>query len=125
MAYDTGLAERIRAVLTGLRTSFIEKKMFGGITYMVNGRMTCGVLKTDLILKLPIEEVEAALASNPHARPMDFTGKPMKSMIYVSPRGCDKDEDLEQLVRRAVAFAKSDQPATKNASPRKTRHVSS
>ena len=123
MAYDTGLAERVRNTLNALRAEFIEKKMFGGITFMVNDHMSCGVLKTDLIVKLSVEEAAAALASRPHVRPMDFTGKPMKSMLYVSAEGCDSDDALQDWVEQAAAFAKS-QPH-KGASSKKPRNVSS
>ena len=100
MAYDPGLADRVSSLLLRL-TTFTEKKMFGGIAYMVNGTMCCGVLKSDLVLRLGPDATASAL-TQPHTRPMDFTGKPMKSMIYVAPAGTDADEDLERWLRRAV-----------------------
>jgi TfoX/Sxy family transcriptional regulator of competence genes len=87
--------------------------MFGGLAFMVNGHMCCGVLKTDLVLRLTPEEADAALRE-PHTRPMDFTGKPMKSMIYVSAIGTDSDQALEAWVESAVRLARSI-PEKKNA----------
>ena len=118
MAYDLGLAERVRSLLER-RGGFSERKMFGGICYMVNGHMCCGVLKTDLILKLSLEEATRALGS-PHVRPMDFTGKPMKSMVYVSPLGTDKDEDLHRWVECAYQFART-LPTDEKSAPKRTR----
>jgi TfoX/Sxy family transcriptional regulator of competence genes len=105
VAYDVHLADRIRSILNGA-AQFSEKKMFGGLTFMVNGRMCCGVLKDDLVLRLTPEKAVAALRQ-PHTRPMDFTGSPMKSMIYVSPIGTDSDEALAAWVESAVRVAQS------------------
>src|SRR5215471_11619796 len=79
--------------------------MFGGLAFMVNGHMCCGVLKTDLVLRLTSEEAAASLRQ-PHTRPMDFTGKPMKSMIYVSATGTDSDKALAAWVESAVRLAR-------------------
>src|SRR5579862_4792816 len=79
---------------------FSEKKMFGGLAFMVNGRMCCGVLKTDLVLRLTPERAAASLC-HPHTRPMDFTGKPMKSMIYVCATGTDSEKALAAWVESA------------------------
>ena len=105
MAYDAHLADRIRSILNGA-AEFSEKKMFGGLTFMVNGQMCCGVLKNDLVLRLTPEDAEAAL-HQPHTRPMDFTGRPMKSMIYVSPLGADSDQALAAWVQLAVRLART------------------
>src|SRR6516164_1333662 len=86
--------------------------MFGGLAFMVNGHMCCGVLKTDLVLLLTPEEAAASLRQ-PHTRPMDFTGKPMKSMIYVSATGTDSDKALAAWVESAVRLARSS-PQKKN-----------
>src|SRR5579863_2941226 len=85
---------------------FSEQKMFGGIAFMVNGHMCCGVLKTDLVLRLTPEEAAVALRQ-PHTRAMDFTGKPMKAMIYVSGTGTDSDTALAAWVESAVQLARS------------------
>ncbi len=99
MAYDLGLADRTRVVL-GTLGEFSERKMFGGLCFLVNGHMCCGIVKSDLMLRLTPEIAEAALRE-PHTRPMDFTGKPMKSMIYVEATGIDSDSSLERWVRSA------------------------
>lgn len=78
--------------------------MFGGVAYMVNGSMCCGIVKNDLMLRLGDDGVRAALAE-PHTRPMDFTGRPMRSMLYVEPPGMDSEAELETWIRRAVVFA--------------------
>jgi TfoX/Sxy family transcriptional regulator of competence genes len=105
VAYDTHLADRIRSIFNGT-TEFSERKMFGGLSFLVNGQMCCGILKNDLVLRLTPEQADSALRQ-PHTRPMDFTGKPMKSMIYVSPLGTDSDQALEAWVRSAVKVARS------------------
>jgi hypothetical protein len=80
--------------------------MFGGLAFMVNSRMCCGVMKTDLVLRLTPEQAAASLR-RPHTRPMDFTGKPMNSMIYVSALGTDSEQALASWVESAVAIARS------------------
>jgi TfoX/Sxy family transcriptional regulator of competence genes len=104
MAYDLGLADRVRRILGGV-TEFEERKMFGGLSFMVNGHMCCGVVKTDLVLRLGAESASALLQA--HTRPMDFTGKPMKSMIYVDADGTDSDAALESWIAQAVRIARS------------------
>ena len=94
MAYDETLADRIRTALHG-RDDVEERKMFGGITFMVAGRMACGVIHDDLMVKVGTEGHADALAE-PHTRPMDFTGRPMRGMVYVDPVGtarCDAPDD--------------------------------
>jgi TfoX/Sxy family transcriptional regulator of competence genes len=100
VAYDAHLADRIRSILND-SAEFSEKKMFGGLTFLVNGQLCCGVLKNDLVLRLTPEQADTALRQ-PHTRPMDFTGKPMKSMIYVGPPGTDSDQALTAWVQSAV-----------------------
>lgn len=105
MAYDLGLADRIRVIL-GRSGGFSERKMFGGLCFMVNGHMCCGIVKSDLMLRLTPETAVAALRE-PHTRLMDFTGKPMKSMIYVDATGIDSDAALERWVRSAERVAQA------------------
>jgi len=85
MAYDLGLTDRVRSIL-GRTSAVEEKKMFGGVAYMVNGKMCCGVVKSDLVLRLGPQGAEAALVQA-HTRLMDFAGRPMKCMIYVLSAG--------------------------------------
>ncbi len=102
MAYDDGLAERLRDAFMG-RTDVIEKKMFGGIAFMVSGHMCCGVTGDDLMVRVGAEGLEDALLL-PHAHPMDFTGRPMKGFVYVEPSGLDSDESLQAWVNRGLGF---------------------
>jgi TfoX/Sxy family transcriptional regulator of competence genes len=104
MAYDLSLADRVRTIM-GHTTAFDERKMFGGLSFMVNGHMCCGVVKTDLVLRLGGESAKALI--QPHTRPMDFTGRPMKSMIYVDAAGTDSDAALEEWVTLAIRIAKN------------------
>ena len=103
MAYDEQLAERVRAALPpGLAS---ERKMFGGIAFMVQGNMCCGVLGNDLIARLG-EQGEQALRE-PHVRPFDFTGRPMRNIVFVAPEGVASDADLQRYVDEALEFALS------------------
>src|SRR5262245_27635425 len=103
MAYDEVLAQRIRDALDD-RDDIEERKMFGGVAFMIAGRMACGVIHDDLMVKVGAEGHDAALAL-PHTRAMDFTGRPMRGMVYVAPAGTTADEDLRGWIRRAVDFA--------------------
>jgi TfoX/Sxy family transcriptional regulator of competence genes len=105
MTCNTLLAERIRAVLKG-RKGFEEKKMFGGVGFLVNGNMACGVHKEDLILRLGEKEYQKALKS-PHARIFDMTGKPMSGWVMVSKPGYASDSALKGWVEDSIAFARS------------------
>jgi TfoX/Sxy family transcriptional regulator of competence genes len=102
MAYDEETAYRVRAVLAD-QDSVTEKKMFGGLTFMVNGHMCCGVTTEHLMLRVGPDQYEACLAQ-PHASEMVFTGRPMKGFIYVEPAGYERDEDLQVWVGRGLAF---------------------
>ena len=104
MAFDEGVAERLRAAM-GALDGVSEKKMFGGIAFMLGGNMCCGVNGDTLMARVGPEQYEEALA-RPHARPMDFTGRPMKGFVYVAPQGFVSDDDLRcwvSLCRRFVA----------------------
>jgi TfoX/Sxy family transcriptional regulator of competence genes len=116
MAYDEGLAERIRTALRG-RDDVVEKKMFGGLTFMVAGRMACGVVHDDLMVRVGPGEHGEAIAQ-PHARPMDFTGKPMQGMVYVAPAGVASDDDLRSWVDRAVSVATTERLSVGGATGR-------
>ena len=105
MAYDEGLAQRIRETL-GELPGLTEKKMFGGIAFMVGGNMACGVIESDLIVRVGPERYEEA-AGKPHARAFDFTGKPMKGWVMVAPEGYETDESLRGWVEQGIAFARS------------------
>ena len=102
MGYDETLAARIRDVLAD-RTDVVEKKMFGGLCFMVNGSMCCGLTKTDFMVRVGPEQYEESLAQ-PHARPMDFTGRPLAGMIYVAPEGLKTRAGLANWVKRGLTF---------------------
>lgn len=102
MAFDEGLAERIREALSDT-INVEEKKMFGGLCFMVNNHMCCGIVKDELMLRVGKDNYEEAL-TQPHAREMDFTGKALKGMIYVGHEGLAEDEDLKAWLDRALAF---------------------
>src|SRR5258706_15151353 len=87
MAYNEKLAERVRQMLVRHRYPAVtEIKMFGGLCWTLRGNMCCGVLKDDLVLRMPEPLYEKALRE-PHVRPMDFTGRPLRGFVYVGPRG--------------------------------------
>ena len=93
MAYDQYLADRIRVQLKDKSVAFEEKEMMGGLTFMVDNKMCVGIVKNDLMARVGPEANEKALEKD-HARPMDFTGRPMKGYIFVSPEGVDADTEL-------------------------------
>ena len=105
MPYEEKLAERIRGVLTE-KQHFTERKMFGGIAFMLNGNMCCGVQEDILVLRLGNELVEQALKEK-HTRPMDFTGRVIKSMVYVTPTGYKSDQKLSDWIEQAISFTES------------------
>jgi len=105
MAYDEGLAQRIREVLAE-RPGLVEKKMFGGIGFMLQGNMACGVLKDELIVRVGPERYEEAV-TRPHTRPFDFTGRPMRGWVTVASEGYESDEALQGWVQQGVDFALS------------------
>jgi TfoX/Sxy family transcriptional regulator of competence genes len=105
MAYDENLAQRVRTMLRR-RKSVTEKKMFGGLAFMVQGHMCCGIVKNRLLVRVGPDQHESALAE-PHAHPMDFTGKPMKGFIYVDPEGCKSDVALKRWIDRGVGYIKT------------------
>lgn len=101
--YDEKLAERIRSMLGPVR-GVSERKMFGGLAFMVNGNMACGIVKDELMVRVGPDRWEELLAL-PHARVMDFTGKPMRGMVYVGRKGIASDTGLADWVARGAAFA--------------------
>lgn len=103
MAYDEKLADRIRKVLAR-RKGLTEKKMFGGIAFMLRGKMCCGVVKDDLVVRVGPKHYHKALAQ-PHGRPMDFTGRPLTGFVFVDPIGYKTDKALVKWVKQAVEFA--------------------
>jgi TfoX/Sxy family transcriptional regulator of competence genes len=101
MPYDEKLADRIRALVTD-NPAVTERKMFGGIAFMFRGNMFVGIVREDLMARVGPDAYDEALAL-PHAKPMDFTGRPMKGMLYVSPPGI-AGKGLQAWVDRTLAF---------------------
>lgn len=115
MAYDEYFADRVRQIFKEKAVSFYEKKMMGGLIFMVNEKMCVGVdkdrkLAVDrLMVRVGPDAYEEALKMD-GAKNMDFTGRPMKGFVFVGPDGFDNDNDLEKWLNMALAynpFAKS------------------
>ena len=102
MAYNLKLAERIRAELAGL--PFVEKKLFGGMGFLVGGNMAVGVYKEDLIVRLDPAKQDRLL-KKPGAKVFDITGKPMKGWLMIEQEGCKTKKQLSTWVKEGVAFA--------------------
>ena len=102
MAYDLKLAERIRSQLDGI--PFVEKKMFGGIGFLLNGNMACGVNKDNLIVRVDPEK-HSALLKKPHAKPFDLTGRPMKGWLLVEADGYITEKQLSAWIKEGIEFA--------------------
>jgi hypothetical protein len=105
MAYDEGLAERLRELLVD-RPGITEKKMFGGLAFMYRGHMLVGIIDDSLMARVGPDAYVEALR-HPLAREMDFTGKPMKGYVYVDPAGFESDADLSRWVGLCVQFNRS------------------
>jgi TfoX/Sxy family transcriptional regulator of competence genes len=105
MAYSKAAAQRLRAEL-GTLPGLSEKKMFGGIAFMIGGNMACGVIGDDLMVRVGTAQYAAALAQ-PGARVFDFSGKPMAGWVMVAPAGYASSEDLARWVKLGVAYAGS------------------
>jgi TfoX/Sxy family transcriptional regulator of competence genes len=105
MAYDEGLATRVREEL-GDQPGLSEKQMFGGLAFLLNGNMACGVRGDDLIVRVAADTADAAL-EEPGARPFDLTGRPMKGWLQVAADGHAEDDDLRRWVGRGLAYASS------------------
>jgi TfoX/Sxy family transcriptional regulator of competence genes len=105
MAYDEGLAIRIREVIGG-EPGLAEKRMFGGLAITLDGNMAVGVSGNDLMVRTDPAQQDALLAE-PGARPFDLTGRPMKGWLVVDADGLAEDADLRRWIERGVAFARS------------------
>ncbi len=105
MAYSTELADRIRDVI-GEPPELVEKQMFGGIGFMVQGNMAVGVIGDELMVRIDKAATDQAL-EQPGARVFDFTGQPMKGWVMVGDPGITADDDLTQWVQQGVDYALS------------------
>ena len=88
MTYDQILAGQLREVIAGIDGEITERKMFGGLAFMLNGHMFTGIVGDELMLRLGEAGAEAALRRE-HVREMDFTGRPMRAMVFVEPAGLE------------------------------------
>ena len=104
MAYDKRLADRIREVLVDL-PEIEEKQMMGGVAFMVNNKMCVGVIKDEMMARIDPDIFGEAIEKY-GCRPMDFTGKPMKGWVFISPEGIDTVKDLEYWIALALDFNK-------------------
>ncbi len=101
MVYDEGLAQRMRDAMPG---HVSEKKMFGGLCFMDRGNMACGIVGDKMMLRLS-KELVAEYRTEPDTADMDFTGRPMPSMMYVLPEAIADDDQLRVWVERALSFS--------------------
>ncbi len=106
MPYNEQLANRIRAQIKLYKEDFTEKKMFGGLSFLYNGKMTVGIIKDELAVRVVADKMENELA-NPHARPMDFTKRPLKEFIYVAQDGFKTETELLHYIELGLEHAKS------------------
>ncbi|HWF17454.1 MAG TPA: TfoX/Sxy family protein [Acidimicrobiales bacterium] len=105
MAFDEGLAERVRD-LVDTQDGLSERKMFGGLCFLCDGNMSFGIVGSELMVRVGKVAYPEALAL-PHTREMDFTGRSMRGMVFVSEDGISEDDDLEDWLNRGMAFARS------------------
>jgi len=105
MAYDTGLAQRVREILEE-EPGVEEKKMFGGLCFLLSGNMVCGIIKDDLIVRVGAEQYQAMLLV-PHTRKFEITGRPLTGWVMVLARALDDDDDLGDWLQRAVTFVRT------------------
>jgi hypothetical protein len=116
MSYDQALAGRVRKAL-GSTKGIAEKQMFGGICFLLRGRMCCGIVKDRLVVRVGLDEYDRILARS-DVRPMDFTGKPLRGFVYVVPQGVRNSATLAAWVARGVRYVES---LPGNRRPKKSR----
>lgn len=121
MAFDDRLADRIRQVF-GARRDIAERKMFGGLAFLLRGRMCFGIVGSDLIVRVSDDEYET-IVRKPHVRPMDFTGRPLSGMVYVAPAGLTTDAALAKWVQRGIDFVSTRMAKKSETTPRKPRRT--
>jgi len=109
MAYNEFLSDRIHQILQEKKVNFYAKKMMGGLCFMVDDKMCCGIhydkkRETDLLMARIGEEVYKEAIKREGSHPMDFTGRPMKGYVFVTPDGFDLDKDLEYWIQLCLDF---------------------
>ena len=118
---DEELVNLVRQTI-GPRTDVAEKRMFGGVAFLLEGKMTCGVVGKDLMIRVSPEEFDASLAE-PHIRPMDFTGRPMRGFLYLDEGGWSQARVRKRWINGGLQYAAS-LPAKKPKKARIPRHES-
>jgi hypothetical protein len=123
MAYDEFIADRIRNMFREKKVDFYEKRMFGGLCFMVDDKMCCGIhydkkKETDLIMARIGEEAGDDAMKREGCHPMDFTGRPMKGYVFITPDGFDSDEDLDHWIQLCVDFNPQAKASTKRKGKR-------
>jgi TfoX/Sxy family transcriptional regulator of competence genes len=103
MAYSEFLADRMRRILAPFEGVIEEKKMMGGLAFMFKGKMSCGIVKDDLMIRIIESKYEDALTEE-HTRKMDFTGKSMKGFLYVAAEGIEDDDVLKKWMKCGLEF---------------------
>lgn len=103
MAFDEDLTHRVRAALADAGVDAVEKRMFGGVAFMVRGHMTVGIIRDELMVRVG-KDAHADAVKQPHAHEMDFTGRPMAGMVSVDADGVRDEADLRTWVKRGLAF---------------------
>ncbi len=122
MAYDQYFGERITNILNERKVEFFSKKMMGGLLFMVDNKMLCGIhidkkYGDSLLMARIGETAYTSELEKDVCLPMDFTGRPMRGYIFVTPEGCDKDEDLEYWIDLCLEF----NPFAKASKPKKNK----
>ncbi|MFC1746734.1 TfoX/Sxy family protein [Candidatus Neomarinimicrobiota bacterium] len=105
MAFDEGLADRVREIIRS-QPGYMEKKMFGGLCFLIHGNMACGITGDDLMVRAGAHTHEDLL-EQPHTRAMDFTGRPMKGFVFVNPEGTAEDAELARWIGFGRTYAES------------------
>jgi TfoX/Sxy family transcriptional regulator of competence genes len=112
MPYDERLADRVREILADHK-GISERKMFGGLAFLLDGKMCVGVLNNELVVRAGAAQNDAAL-KRAHARPMDFTGRAMTGMVYVSAAGVSRGPALRRWIEMGIAGAHAATPSTRS-----------
>ena len=117
MAYDEAIAGRVRRAV-GPRPDVTERKMFGGVAFLLDGKMFCGIANDDLMVRVGPERHASSLAQ-PHVRPMDFTGRPMNGYVFVGPAGSRTDKAVKTWVDAGAEFVATLARSASKPKPRK------
>jgi len=112
MPFDESLGRRVAAALDSSNIEYAEKRMFGGLGFMINEKMCIGVAKDELMVRVLDEKFDEVLAM-PNVRPMDFTGRPMKGFLFVEPAGIKSKTSLLIFVKLALEFGRFGKVKTK------------